>query len=59
MYFDKFNGDKKVKECDVCGELFKINSNRNKYCKKCAKEIFNEQCKLNMQKIRENKNVIN
>ena len=59
LYFDKFNDNKKVRECDVCDELFKINSNRNKYCKECAKKIFNEQCKLNMQKIRENKNVIN
>ena len=43
------------KQCEECGKLVKIkskNDHSTKYCSKCSKEVFNEQCKLNMQKYR-------
>ena len=43
------------KMCECCGKLFKIKSKHDgssKYCKQCAKNIFNEQCKNNMRKLR-------
>lgn len=43
------------KQCERCGKLVKIkskNDHSTKYCNKCSKEVFNEQCRLNMQKYR-------
>ena len=57
LYFDKSNGDKKVKECEVCGELFRINSNRSKYCQECAKENELEMTRKRVEKLRHNQNV--
>lgn len=38
LWWRKFNGDKKVIACNDCGVLTVRNSNRQKYCKDCAKE---------------------
>ena len=38
LLFDSYNDKYKVKECEVCGEVFKIESNRHIYCKKCQKQ---------------------
>jgi hypothetical protein len=43
-------------QCTNCGKLIKIKSkfdSSTKYCDSCAREIFNEQCKENMRKMRE------
>lgn len=37
-YYDRYIGDKKIKECEECGVLIKANSNRVKYCNVCSKE---------------------
>lgn len=39
--------------CEVCGTKFERASNRQKYCKECAKEIRNEKQKLLMRKRKE------
>lgn len=41
--------------CDECGLLFIPSNNRQKYCKKCWKEIRREQIRINVQNFRENK----
>ena len=41
--------------CECCGKLYKVKSNKDfssKYCKQCARAVFNEQCKNNMRKLR-------
>ena len=43
------------KMCQCCGKLYKVKSNKDfssKYCKQCSKDMFNEQCKINMRKLR-------
>lgn len=56
-----YEKSKTHKQCTICGKLIKITSKTcpPKYCDDCAKEIFNEQCRVNMAKLREkDKNVI-
>lgn len=38
LWWQKFNGNKKVIVCSDCGVLTIRNSNRQKYCKDCSKE---------------------
>ena len=38
LWWKKYNGDKKIINCQECGVLTVRNSNRQKYCKDCAKE---------------------
>lgn len=55
LYFDKLNGDKKIKGCEVCGELFKVINIKNtsqKYCGECSKEKQNESNREYMKKYR-------
>jgi len=37
-YFDWYNGDLKIIECENCGKLIKATSNRKKYCSVCWEE---------------------
>jgi hypothetical protein len=38
LWWRKFNGDKKIIACAECGILTIRNSNRQKYCKECARD---------------------
>ena len=38
LWWQKFNGSKKVIVCDDCGVLTVRNSNRQKYCKDCSRQ---------------------
>ena len=38
LWWRKFNGDKKIIACAECGILTVRNSNRQKYCKECARD---------------------
>lgn len=44
-FYDKYMGYTKLKQCEVCGKMFKASNNKNKYCTTCAKSIKNEQNK--------------
>ena len=44
-------------QCEKCGKLVKINSNRQKYCTVCYTEINELDAKNRMKKMREEKNV--
>jgi len=37
-YFDRYNGDTKIIECNECKKLIRVTSNRRKYCHTCWKE---------------------
>ena len=47
LFFDRYNGVGKIKECTECGKLIKVKSKTKtpKYCDECAKMIKNEQNK--------------
>lgn len=49
LLYEKLNGNKKITECQVCGELIRKSNNKSIYCNICAKEI-------NIQKTMENRN---
>lgn len=56
--YQNYIGDGKFIRCSECERLVKKNGENDhstKYCTKCAKEIFNKQCRENMKKYRENK----
>jgi hypothetical protein len=38
LWWEKYIDNKKVAQCNICSKLFMRNSNRQRYCKKCAKE---------------------
>lgn len=38
LWWRKYNGDKKIINCQECGVLTVRNSNRQKYCRDCARE---------------------
>lgn len=57
-YYDLYMGDKKIKQCEVCGKLIKIKSNKDtstKYCDKCKEESIKESWRLSKQKQRNDK----
>ncbi|MDD4298964.1 MAG: hypothetical protein PHS98_04995 [Bacilli bacterium] len=61
LYLDYYNGVKGVIKCEGCGnKIIKVNNNKQKYCGDCAKEIWEEQNRINnkerMRKIRQNNN---
>ena len=37
-YFDLYNGDPKIINCNECGKLIKATSNRQKFCRSCWRE---------------------
>ena len=47
LFFDRYNGVGKIKECAECGKLIKVKSKTKtpKYCEECAKMVKNEQNK--------------
>lgn len=49
-YYDRYKGDKKIKECENCETLIKTTSNRQIYCKDCKDEKWKE---YNSEKQRE------
>lgn len=52
-YINKINGISRYKkyiECEVCGVLTEIKSNRTKYCRGCAREIEKENGKIRFRK---------
>ncbi len=53
-YFDFYNGDEKIKKCELCGSLIKNKSKTKppKYCDECAREIKLEQQKEAMRRLR-------
>lgn len=51
-------GDGKFIRCSECQRLVRKKSKHDystKYCNECSRIVFNEQCKQNMRKMRENK----
>lgn len=51
-YYDLYMGDAKIKQCEVCGKLIKIKSNKDnstKYCEKCKEEKHKEQDRIYQQ----------
>lgn len=44
-YYYSWSGERKIKECAVCGELILVKGNKAKYCNSCAKSVKNEQNK--------------
>lgn len=44
--------DKEFGFCEVCGERFDKNNNKQKYCDRCQKEIKKEMNRINMKKYR-------
>ena len=58
-YYDRYYGDKTIKECENCGKLVKIRSKYDastKYCSECAIIVDRQKAKERMREIR-NKNV--
>jgi len=53
--FDYYKGENKIKQCEVCGSLFKQKSNKAKYCVECAKEKHKEIDKKYQQNKRKGK----
>ena len=53
LYFEQYVKGGRLINCSECGKLVLINKGENtKYCKKCAKEIKNEQIKYIMREKR-------
>ena len=46
--------DKKVKMCECCGKRFKIKTNNQIWCNKCANKIKKENDKIRIRSIRKN-----
>lgn len=59
QYFNEITGeqivDKNISHCDMCGNSFKRNSNRQQYCSSCKGEAEREAKKKRDAKYRENK----
>lgn len=55
LYYELYIGEKKVKTCECCETPIRVNSNRTKYCFKCAKLIKNQKIAI-MNKERRNQN---
>jgi hypothetical protein len=56
-YYLEYTGEK-IGKCESCGKLVKAKANSHKYCKSCAKEIWNEQHKIiNRNHMRKKRNV--
>lgn len=47
-----FENHKPISTCEICGIEIEKNSNVQKYCKKCSKQIANEQRKFLMRNLR-------
>lgn len=55
----EYNGDKKIKRCQVCGKRYKIKSVKDtssKYCKECKEEKQRESKREYWRKINKNEN---
>lgn len=50
LYYRRHNG-KRIINCSDCGSLVEVRSNRQKYCRKCAKIHKNEQNRLSRKKL--------
>lgn len=44
--FDYYKGKEDIKKCEKCEVLIKTKNNKRKYCKKCAREIKQEQDRI-------------
>lgn len=51
-WYDKYNGDKKIINCEKCGRLIKRKSNRQVRCSDCCREREKEQIKIRVQNYR-------
>jgi hypothetical protein len=56
MYFDFYNGDKKVIKCEICGRFILKTINNKKYCNVCSKKVMQEQ--KNFWKNKNKKNIV-
>ena len=43
VQYEKIMGISDVIECEKCGDLVRKKSNKMRYCKECAKEVYSEQ----------------
>lgn len=50
--YDDFVGYGKFKKCDICGEVFKVNSSTHTYCKSCSSNQIKESWKESKRKLR-------